>query len=112
MFAENTIYIVGNSKTQQTNPITIQYGQFFIGFVVSRETGVIVACDASSIITTTTDFISSLFIGKSLQDDPEQIKQAIESRYFASSQKAILVAYKDAQKKFLCIQKGIQIDLL
>lgn len=36
MFAENTIYIVGNAKSQQNNPITRQYGPFFIGFVVER----------------------------------------------------------------------------
>lgn len=111
MFGEDTIYIIGNSKTQQGNPITIQYGQFFIGFVANRKTGVIIACDVSTVMRTTADFISSLFIGKSLQGDPEVIKQEIENRYFASSQKAILVAYKDAQKKFICIQKGINIDL-
>ena len=111
MFANDTIYIVGNAKTQQSNPITIQYGQFFIGFVVKRDTGKIIACDPSSTIHTTAKFIRSLFVGKSLQEDPETIRQEVENRYFASSQKAILVAYKDAHKKYNCLQKGLQIDI-
>lgn len=112
MFDENTIYIVGNAKTQQNNPITIQYGQFFIAFIVNRQTGVIIECDVTSIVNTTANFIRSLFIGKSLQDDSEVIRKEIENRYFASSQKAILVAYKDAQKKFINIQKGLKVNLL
>ncbi|WP_051083358.1 DUF3870 domain-containing protein [Propionispira raffinosivorans] len=110
-YGENTIYVVGNAKTQQNNPITIQFGQFFIGFVIDRETGLIIQCDVSATLQTTTKFIRSLFIGKNIKDNAEIVKQEIESRYFASSQKAIFVAYKDAQKKFSCIQKGIQIDL-
>lgn len=112
MFEKSTIYIVGNAKTQQNNPITLQYGQFFIGFVIDKETGLIVACDVSSIIHTTTEFISSLFIGKSITEDAEEIRLELETRYFASSQKAILVAFKDAQKKFCSIKQGQKIDLL
>jgi len=111
MFVESTIYIVGNAKSQQNNPITVQYGQLFIGFVVDRETGKIVTCGTSSTIHITNDFICSMFTGKSLQDDVQVIKQELERRYFGSSQKAILVAYKDAQKKFSRIQSGLPVDL-
>lgn len=111
MFAENTIYIVGNSKSPQNNPITQQYGQFFIGFVVGRDTGEIVACGSSVTSAVTAEFISSLFVGKSLRDDFEVIKRHVENRYFGSSQKAILVAYKDAQKKYFRILHGQMIDL-
>ena len=110
MFAENTIYIVGNSKSPQNNPITQQYGQFFIGFVVDRETGEIITCGSSATIAVTAEFICSLFTGKSLSDDFQAIKQHVETRYFGSSQKAILVAYKDAQKKFFRIMSGLMID--
>lgn len=111
MFAETTLYIVGNAKSQQNNPITRQYGQFFIGFVVERDTGLIVACGTSSTIAITNEFISSLFTGKSLQDDPEEIRRQLESRYFGSSQKAILVSFKDAQKKFSRILSGLPVDV-
>ncbi|MCX7781583.1 MAG: DUF3870 domain-containing protein [Negativicutes bacterium] len=111
MFAENTLYIVGNAKTQQHNPITRRFGQFFIGFVVERDTGRIVTCGASATINVTNEFIASLFTGMSLREDFEVVRQRVESRYFGSSQKAILVAYKDAQKKFARILSGLPVDL-
>jgi hypothetical protein len=111
MFADNTVYIVGNAKTQQNNPITHQYGQFFIGFVVERESGRILTCGASSTIGATSDFVCSLFAGKSLKDNADSIRQMVESRYFGSSQKAIVVAFKDAQKKYCRIVSGLPVDL-
>ncbi|CQR70950.1 hypothetical protein SpAn4DRAFT_1928 [Sporomusa ovata] len=56
----------------------------------------------------TNEFIRSLFVGKNIQDDSDIIRQEIEDRYFGSSQKAILVAYKDVQKQFVNIQQGRQ----
>lgn len=111
VFADNTIYIVGNAKTQQNNPITHQYGQFFIGFVVERDSGKIITCGSSSTIHTTSDFVASLLSGRTLKDDSELIKQLVESRYFGSSQKAIIVAFKDAQKKYYRITNGLPVDL-
>lgn len=108
MFAKNTIYIAGNAKTHHNNAITMQYGQFFICFVINRQTGDIVACDASATLSVTNEFIRSLLVGKNIQDDPEIIRQEIEDRYFGSSQKAILVAFKDAQKQFIAIKQGLQ----
>jgi len=111
IFPENTIYIVGNAKTQQTNPITHHFGQFFISFIIERETAKILACGVSVTISVTNDFISSLFVGRSLLDDTETIRQILETRYFGSSQKAIWVAYKDAQKKYNRIINGQPVDL-
>lgn len=106
MFAKDTIYIAGSAKTQHNNAITIQFGQFFIGFVINRQTGNIIACDASATLSVTNEFIRSLLVGKNIQADTDIIRQEIEDRYFGSSQKAILVAYKDAQKQFINIQQG------
>ena len=111
MFPENAIYIVGNAKTQQSNPITHHYGQFFIGFVVVKDSGKILTCGVSATISVTSEFVNSLFTGRSLLEDAEAIRQVLESRYFGSSQKAILVAYKDAQKKYTRILNGQPVDL-
>jgi len=111
-FDENTIYIIGNAKSQQNNPITHHYGQFFVGFVVERTGGKIVACGVSATINVTNEFVSSLFIGRTLLDNAETVQQQLESRYFGSSQKAILVAYKDAQKKYNRIINGQPVDVI
>ena len=111
MFDENAIYIVGNAKSSQNNPITQLYGQFFLGFVVEKTGGKILACGVSATISVTSDFVSSLFVGRSLLDDAENVKKLVENRYFGSSQKAILVAFKDAQKKYNQILSGQTVDL-
>ena len=110
-FPDNAIYIVGNAKTQQSNPITHHFGQFFIAFVVDRESAKILACGVSATLSVTNEFVSHLFVGRTLRDDPELIRQLLESRYFGSSQKAILIAYKDAQKKYTRILSGQPVDL-
>ena len=111
IFDENAIYIVGNAKSSQNNPITQLYGQFFLGFVVEKTGGKILAYGVSATISVTSDFVSSLFVGRSLLDDAESVKKMVENRYFGSSQKAILVAFKDAQKKYNQILSGQTVDL-
>ena len=110
-FDENTIYIVGNAKSSQNNPITQLYGQFFLGFVVEKTGGKILACGVSATISVTSDFVSSMFVGRSLLDEAETVKKLVENRYFGSSQKAIIVAFKDAQKKYNQILNGQTVDL-
>lgn len=108
MFPPRAIFIIGDAKTQQSNPITLQYGQFFLGFVVDRDSGDILSCGASTTLAVTNEFVQSLFYGKSLRMDSNILREEIESRYFGASQKALLVAFKDAQKKFFNIKSGLK----
>lgn len=100
MYDNETIYIIGNSKTSVDNAITSNYNSFFIGFVVNASTGVIVDVSCTSTIRTTDAFIYSIFAGKSLAAIDLELELEIKRRYHGSSQKAVVVAYKDAVKKF------------
>ncbi|WLD92815.1 DUF3870 domain-containing protein [Alkalihalobacillus sp. AL-G] len=99
MHSESTIYIIGDAKTASNNPITQKYNAFFIGLVIDRENGLIVDADCSSTIPLTSKFVKSLFIGKSIED-VESVSRTIETRYFGSSQKALVVAFKNASIKY------------
>lgn len=110
-YTTNTTYIVGNSKSQQNNPITHVYGSFFIAFVVDNETEKIIDVECNSILPLTNEFIKTIFIGKSMRCEFDQLKAEIEKRYLGSSQKAILVAFKDAQKKYIDVKSGKEIQL-
>ena len=44
--------------------------------------------------------------------DGEKIRGEIENRYFGASQKAILVAYRDAQRRFRLYRQGVRGDSL
>ncbi|WNS75888.1 DUF3870 domain-containing protein [Bacillus sp. DTU_2020_1000418_1_SI_GHA_SEK_038] len=99
MFQQNTVYIIGDSKTSSNNPIMQKYNGFFIGLVINRETDRIVDAECSSTIALTSSFIKSLFVGKSIIE-VDQVVEEIEQRYFGSSQKALMVAFKNANIKY------------
>jgi hypothetical protein len=110
-YPENSLYIVGNSKSQMNNPITQLYGQFFIGFVVEKVNGKIIDVECNAIISLTNNILKDILIGEYMTSDYETIKHQITQRYLGSSQKAILVAFKDAQKKYLDFKSGKPIEL-
>ena len=99
-YPENSILVVGNSQTTGFNPINQQFGAFFITFIVVKETEEILDCGVSVTVKTTENFIRGMFAGKRLVKDEERIVTEVQSRYFGSSQKAIIAAYRDAVKKF------------
>ncbi len=96
----NTVYVIGHGRTQSDNPIMNVYSQFFIGFSVNVETDIIVDAAASVILNETNAFVRSLFVGKKFDKIHDSIIEDIEKRYWGSSQRALIVAYKDAVKHY------------
>ena len=111
IYPENSLYIVGNSKSQMNNPITQVYGQFFIGFIVEYESGKIIDVECNAIISLTNNILKDILIGENITMDHETIKNHINKRYLGSSQKAILVAFRDAQKKYIDFKSGKPVEL-
>ena len=112
MYSPDTIYIIGIAKAQQNNPITQQYGRFLLGFVVNKDSGVIENCGSTVVMKSTYDFLDDLFRGKNIETDSDAIRHEIENRYFGASQKAIMVAFRDAQRRFRMFKQGIRGDSL
>jgi hypothetical protein len=106
MYDQDTVYIVGDARTQEDNPITYKFSKFFIALVVSKSSGEIIDFQCSSTLDITNRFLSDIFIGKSLNSDYDKIEKELERRYFGASKKAILVALKDAIKKYNSIRLG------
>ena len=100
MYSKDRVYVVGNAKTNSDNAITTRYNSFFIGFVVDVVTGKIVDTGCSATIRTTEEFINCLFLEKSMEQYSDELEDEIKRRYHGSSQRAIIVAYKDAVKKY------------
>ena len=107
MYDDSTVYVVGNAKTNSDNAIMAMYKGFYIGFVVEPSDGRIVDVSCLSTIRTTEEFCRSLFIGKTMRQDNEALEAEIRRRYHGSSQKAIIVAYKDAAKTFTELRKRL-----
>lgn len=105
MYNENAVYIVGNSKTNSENAITEIYKSFYIGFVVNVENDEIIDLSCTSTIPTTCEFVKTIFIGKKINTYSEALENDIKRRYHGSSQRAIMVAYKDAVKKYNSVKE-------
>lgn len=112
MYGRDTIYIIGIAKSQQHNPITQQYGRFLLGFVVNRDSGIIESCGSTVVMKSTYDFLDDLFRGLNIDTDGELIRSELENRYFGASQKAIMVAFRDAQRRFRLFKKGVRGEAL
>ncbi|HWJ79932.1 MAG TPA: DUF3870 domain-containing protein [Niallia sp.] len=100
MYDPSTVYIIGESKTSSNNAIMQQYNGFFIALIVDKVSHMIVDAECSSTIGITSTFIKSMVVRKSLLDI-DILLEEIESRYFGSSQKAVMVACKNAHLKYL-----------
>ena len=112
MYGRDTIYIIGIAKSQQHNPITQQYGRFLLGFVVNKDTGIIESCGSTVVMKSTYDFLDEMFRGRNIDTESELIRSELENRYFGASQKAIIVAFRDAQRRFRLFKKGVRGDVL
>ena len=91
-----TVYIIGESRTNLDNAITKVYGTFYIAFEIIPETEEIIEVDCSRTLELTKDFIRRLFIGKKFVTDAEQIEAEVK----------IIVAYRDALKRFKKIKES------
>lgn len=96
----NTVYVVGHGRTGSDNPIMNVYTQFFVGFSVNVETDIVVDAAASFVLEETKSFVRSLFVGKKFDGIHDDVINEIERRYWGSSQRALIVAYKDAVKHY------------
>ena len=106
MLNEDTIFIIGDARTQEDNPITYRYNKFFIAFVVELTTGKIIKTECSTTLNLTNEFLNDIFNGKIIDKDLDLIEEEIEKRYFGSSKKAVIVALKDAVKKYYAIKNN------
>lgn len=105
MYDKSTVYIVGHGKTSNDNAITSNFKIFFIGFVIDTADDSIVDMECSATISITSRFVSDLFVGKSFKEYDPRIEEEITRRYYGTSQKAIITAYKDAIKKYKDIKE-------
>ena len=102
-----TIYIVGEARTTMDNAITKMIGAFYIGFEVSLISGEIIDVDCNATLRLTKDFLYRIFINKNIEKDEGNLKKEIASRYFGSSEKAVIMAYHDALQKYKRLKKEV-----
>jgi len=103
--AKNTVYIIGESRTNIDNAITVIYNSFYMGFEVNIETDEIIDIGCVHTISITENFIKKIFIGKNIIEFEKELENEIKKRYHGTSQKAVIVSYRDALKKYIDVKK-------
>ena len=97
----DTLYIIGESRTNSDNAITKMYGYFFIALEVSPLGGVIVDARCTHMLDLTEQFLRRVFVGRSLETQCDQMEEEISRRYFGSSVRAVIASLRDANKKYM-----------
>ncbi len=102
----DSVYVIGESRTNADNAITKMYGTFFMAFEIEDETLNVLDFSCTHTIETTQRYLRKLFVGKRFPDIDGWLEQALNERYGGSSRKAVLVAYHDALKRWLAMAEG------
>lgn len=97
---KDTLYIIGESRTNSDNAITKIYGSFYMALEVATESGEILDFGCTHSLDLTEQFLRRIFVGKSLLEQCGQIEDEVLRRYHGSSAKAVLAAMKDAEKRY------------
>lgn len=105
MSQRETYFVIGDSRTGLDNAITHKYGSFYIACEVDAKTGEIVGFDCTHTLDLTADFLRRLFLGKCFGKDTAQLDAELCRRYHGSSQKAVLVSMRDAEKRFFAARE-------
>ena len=95
----DTIYLTGEAKAPSNNPITNQFGLFYVAFEIQPDTHRILDVDCAATLALTRNFIRSLFVDADITD-PGRLIERIQRRYHGSSQKALITAVNNAAKKY------------
>lgn len=103
MYAENTLLIVGQAKPSRDDAIYNLHGEFYVSFVVERDSGRILDLECNTILSVTADFVASMLTGKSLKTDLPQMERTIRERYFALTQKPLIACLKDAHNRYMMV---------
>lgn len=100
----SSLFITGEAKAPSNNPITNQYGLFYMAFVVEGDTGRILDAECSATLGLTKSFVRDLFVGECITEQG-LLTERITARYHGSSQRALTTAFQNAVGKFRSIAR-------
>ena len=100
MASLNSVYVIGESRTNADNAITKIYGSFYMAFEVEEKTHTILDFSCTHTLDVTERFIKKLFIGKNFLEVGNTLENELIHRYGGTSRKALLVSYRDALKRY------------
>ncbi len=79
----------GDARPEKTNPIYLAHEKVILILVVERATGLIVDADTNMVCELTRRFLRSVFVGHSLVDDLEEIRNSLLDNYLGTQAGAV-----------------------
>lgn len=104
----SSIFVTGEAKAPSNNPITSQFGLFYIAFVIDTDTHRILDAECSATLALTNTFVKRLFARECITDEG-LLTERISNRYHGSSQRALLAAFHNAVTKYRSVA-GLSTD--
>ncbi len=101
MYSKDTVYFSGSARLPSTIPSGGMYELINVGMMIDTKTGQIVDVSATLLSTGAKRFLDDLIIGHNLHEEGiNALIDEINDRYFGDSQKAIIMAIKNAYEKY------------
>ncbi len=100
-----TIYFVGIAQLPKNIPAHELYGTIALGLEVEMDSGNIVNVSSNLATELAQNIIASCLINHNLNDGIEPPVARVERRYQGEAQRAIVMAIRNAYKKYLEFQK-------
>lgn len=94
------ICLISNVFPEANNPIRAVYEKLILVIVVERSTGIIVDCEVNFTCELSAEFIRAIYVGKNLITDSAAILSAIQTSYYGTSSKALLVVTKNILNRY------------
>ena len=95
---EDSVFVTGVGKVTRDDAINAMYGTLSLSMVIDIKSNRILSISANTVMKETNDFIASLLVGKNIVTD---VDETLRKRFLALSQKAVIVALRDAQNHYL-----------
>lgn len=100
MHEMNSVFVIGESRTNADNAITKTYGSFYMAFEVDDVSHEVLDFSCTHTVDVTERYLSKMFLGRNFPSIENWLEKELEGRYGGSSRKAVMVSYKDALKRW------------
>lgn len=104
--AARTYFVIGEARTNADNAITKIFGSFFAAFEIDGQTEQVVNFECTHTLELTQQFLRKLLVGQHFPSIETWLEEVLEHRYGGSSRRAVLVAYRDALKRYRTMRRG------
>ncbi|MDN5347077.1 MAG: hypothetical protein PWP65_641 [Clostridia bacterium] len=102
---ENTVFITGYGQIPSNVPSYHLYKVVVVGVEIDLESGLIIDAYCTLATPLARRLICSILRGRKLPEEVPAIIKEIEKRYIAYSQKAVIFAVKELNKRFLSLKE-------